>query len=138
MARAEKYFIGPQLLGDIRRVVGKVDAEPIGSSVTRIPTHLQEMQRPAGLKSCSWAAEWPYEETTTVRFSGTSATASAVNTILGVGPGKGWVARNGQAGWTLISFDMTNQPGYQDSEIQMFGHDQDGIARWYSIAECDT
>jgi hypothetical protein len=48
MARTEKYFLGPKLLSDIRRVVGRVDAEPIASEVTRIPTRLQDMPRRGG------------------------------------------------------------------------------------------
>lgn len=46
MARTQKFFIGPQLLGEIRRVVGRVEAEPIGSEISRIPTRLQDIQRP--------------------------------------------------------------------------------------------
>jgi hypothetical protein len=46
MARTQKFFIGPQLLGDIRRVVGRVEAEPIGSETSRVSTRLQDMQRP--------------------------------------------------------------------------------------------
>jgi hypothetical protein len=45
MARTQKYFIGPQLLGDIRRVVGRVEAQPYGSEVSRVETRLQDMQR---------------------------------------------------------------------------------------------
>jgi hypothetical protein len=48
MPRTEKYFIGPQLLGDIRRVVERVSAEPYGSEVARIPTRLQDMRRGGG------------------------------------------------------------------------------------------
>jgi len=48
MPRTEKYFIGPNLLGDIRRVVERVSAEPYGSEVTRIPTRLQDMRRGGG------------------------------------------------------------------------------------------
>jgi hypothetical protein len=46
MARTQKYFIGPQLLGDIRRVVGRVEAQPYGSAAAGVETRLQEMQRP--------------------------------------------------------------------------------------------
>jgi hypothetical protein len=48
MARTEKYFIGPALLSDIRRVVGRVDNEPIPSTITRIPTRLQDVPRGGG------------------------------------------------------------------------------------------
>jgi hypothetical protein len=48
MPRTEKYFIGPQLLGDIRRVIGRVEAEPIASEISRIPTRLQDMRRGGG------------------------------------------------------------------------------------------
>lgn len=48
MPRSEKYFIGPQLLGDIRRVVGRVEAEPYRVTGAESPVRLQDMPRPGG------------------------------------------------------------------------------------------
>jgi hypothetical protein len=93
----------------------------------------------AAVKFCSWTATWTYNGTAAITFaSGTAATATATNVILGVGPGDGWVARKGSAGWALVSFDMTKQPGYAGGEIQLLGHDASAVATWYSITECAT
>lgn len=93
-----------------------------------------------GIKFCSWTATWTYSQTAAITFaSGTAATATATNVILGVGPGDGWVARKGTSGWSLIGFDMTKQPGYAAGEIQLFGHSSSSaIAQWYSITTCAT
>ena len=48
MPRTEKYFIGPQLLGDIRQTVSRVSAMPQGSRIGKIPTRLQDMRPPGG------------------------------------------------------------------------------------------
>lgn len=92
----------------------------------------------AGIKFCSWTATWTYAETATVTFDTSSATATANNVFLGVGPGDGWVAKNGSAGWQLIGCDLTKQAGYAAGEIQLFGHDANAVANWYSITTCDT
>jgi hypothetical protein len=94
----------------------------------------------AGIKFCSWTGTWSYSSTATITFaSGTANTATATNVILGVGAGDGWVARKGSAGWQLIGFDMTQQPGYAAGEIQLFGHSSSSaIAQWYSITTCAT
>ena len=94
----------------------------------------------AGIKFCSWTATWSHSDTATITFDpATTQTATATNVILGVGPGDGWVARKGSAGWQLIGFDMTQQPGYAAGEIQLFGHSSSSaIAQWYSITTCAT
>lgn len=47
MPRSEKYFIGPQLLGDIRRAVGRVDSDSLGGGGGGgQQTQLQGMRRP--------------------------------------------------------------------------------------------
>lgn len=93
-----------------------------------------------GVRFCSWTATWTYSETATITFDpATSVTATATNVILGVGPGDGWVAKKGSAGWALIGFDMTKQPGYSSGSIQLFGHStESAVAQWYSITECAT
>jgi len=48
MPRNEKYFIGPQLLGDIRQTVNRVSAMPQGSRIGKIPTRLQDLPRGGG------------------------------------------------------------------------------------------
>jgi hypothetical protein len=91
------------------------------------------------VRFCSWTGTWGYNSTASITFaSGTAATATATNVILGVGPGDGWVARKGTAGWSLVAFDITKQPGYSGGEIQLFGHDASAVAYWYSITTCAT
>jgi hypothetical protein len=141
MPRTEKYFIGPQLLGDIRRVVGRVEAEPY--RVTGGPPRvlLQDMPRAAReeIRFCSWTSTWAHNGTAAITFaSDASATDTATNAIIGVGPGDGWVARSQTAGWSLVSFDMTKQPGYAGDGIQMFGHNASAVATWYSITTCTS
>ena len=94
----------------------------------------------SAVKFCSWIGTWSYNSTAAITFaSGTAATATATNVILSVGAGDGWVARKGSAGWALVSFDMTQQPGYAAGEIQLFGHSTDSaVAQWYSITTCAT
>ena len=82
MARTEKYFIGPKLLSDIRRVVGRVDAEPIASEITHIPTRLQDMSRGGGGKAfriCTFTGAWSIGTTKTVNFRGVTATPNTVS-----------------------------------------------------------
>jgi len=93
----------------------------------------------AAIKFCTWTGNWPHGDTATITFDpATSVTATAVNVVLGFGPGNGWVARKGTAGWHLIGADLTLQPAFSSTEIQLFGHDDDGIANWYSITTCAT
>lgn len=94
----------------------------------------------AKVRFCSWTATWSHSDTATITFDpATAQTATATNVILGVGPGDGWVAKKGSAGWQLIGFDMTEQPGYAADEIQLFGHSSSSaIAQWYSITTCAT
>ena len=92
-----------------------------------------------GVRFCTWTANWSHGETATIIFDpATNATATAVNVVLGFGPGDGWVAKKGTAGWQLIGADLTMQPAFSSTEIQLFGHDDNGIASWYSITTCAT
>jgi hypothetical protein len=80
VASIPKYFIGPQLLGDIRRVVGRVDDEPLGSQVTRIPTRLQDT-RDAGEKVFRmgrFTAVWNIDTSQTVTFRNITTTPNTV------------------------------------------------------------
>ena len=93
----------------------------------------------ASIKFCSWTATWTYAETATITFDTSNSTATANNVFLGVGPGDGWVAKKGSAGWQLIGCDLTKQLGYSGGDIQLFGHGTaSAIAQWYSITTCAT
>ena len=91
------------------------------------------------VKFCSWTVSWPHGDTATITFDpATNVTATAVNVVLGFGPGNGWVAKKGTAGWQLIGADLTLQPAFSSSEIQLFGHDDAGFAKWYDVFTCTT
>lgn len=92
-----------------------------------------------GVRFCTWTANWSYGGTAAITFDpATNVTATAVNVVLGFGPGDGWVAKKGTAGWHLIGADLTKQPGYLSGDIQLLGHGSNAIANWYSITECGT
>ena len=95
---------------------------------------------PLSLRRCSWSATWLHNATSTITFvTNTQATATATNVFLGAGPGNGWVAKSGTSGWSLVSVDLTTQPGYNGSEIQLFGHSTaSAVMQWYSISTCGT
>lgn len=91
------------------------------------------------IRFCSWTATWTHGTASTITFDpATNVTATATNVYLGVGPGNGWAARHGTAGWRLIGADLSMQPSYSSTEIQLLGHDDSGIANWYSITTCAT
>jgi hypothetical protein len=135
---ADRVTFTPGSAERIAKVVRIVEAG--NRDTAGLPTSPRLGGGSAGIKFCSWTATWTYNSTASITFtSGTAATATATNVILGVGPGDGWVARKGSAGWALVSFDMTKQPGYAAGEIQLFGHSSSSaIATWYSITTCAT
>lgn len=91
------------------------------------------------IRFCSWTATWSHGTTATITFDpATNVTATATNVYLGLGPGNGWAARHNTAGWRLIGADLTLQPSYSSTEIQLLGHNDSGIANWYSITTCAT
>ncbi len=140
MPRTEKYFVGPRLLGDIREVITRVNGIPDKSRGAELPVRLQDMQRPGGggIRYVSWAAEWQATQTATITFlPGTAQTATAVNVFAGVGPGEGWVARH-EGTWHLAVVNLTMQPSYVGTDIQLLGHSADGILEWYSVTQCGT
>lgn len=93
MPRTEKYFIGPQLLGDIRQTVSRVSAMPQGSRIGKIPTRLQDMPRGGGggggTRIVVFEGSWNKFAEKQVRFVGTTQTATAVNLFATVGQGCG-------------------------------------------------
>ncbi len=125
----------------IAKVVRTVEAGNRDGSILPVsPRFAGSLSGGSAVRFCSWTGTWGYNGINTIAFaSGPPATATAINVILGVGAGDGWVARRGSAGWSLVAFDMTKQPGYAPSEIQLFGHStSSGAAQWYSITNCST
>jgi hypothetical protein len=141
MASINKYFIGPSLLGDIRRTINRVDSETYRvNGGMRREVHQEMMQPPGGgasLRFVSWTQTWNATATATFTFKGGTQTATAVNAFAGVGPGDGWVARH-QGTWHLAVVNLTMQPSYTSGEIQLLGHGDDGILNWYSVTQCGS
>jgi|688.fasta_scaffold101985_2 hypothetical protein len=139
MPRSEKYFIGPQLLGDIRRVVGRVEAEPYRVNGVPQDVRLQDMQRRGGdaVRYVAWTATWPVTATATFTFQGGTQTATAVNRFAGVGPGDGWVVRH-EGAWHLAVANLSMQPSYSSGVTQLMGHNAAGILEWYSVTQCGS
>jgi hypothetical protein len=90
----------------------------------------------AGLRHVEWTAQWPAAETATFTFKSNNATATGVNVFAGVDAGSGWVARHSGT-WHLVVCNLTTQPNYESGDVQMLGHDDTGILRWYTTVECD-
>lgn len=122
----------------IAKVVRLVEAGSRDTSALPTSPRLDGGGNAAPVKFCSWSATWSYSSTATITFAPGGGTATANNVFLGVGPGDGWAARKGTAGWQLIGCDLTKQPGYAGGEIQLFGHDSSAVASWYSITTCAT
>jgi hypothetical protein len=139
MPRSEKYFIGPQLLGDIRRVVGRVESEPYRVNGVTQDVRLQDMPRRRGdaVRYVAWTATWPATATATFTFKGGDQTDTAVNSFAGVGPGDGWVVRH-EGTWHLAVVNLAMQPSYSTGVTQLMGHSAAGILEWYSVTQCGS
>ena len=83
MAKTEKYFIGPKLLGDIREVVTRVAGTPDRTSGVSLPVRLQELPRPGGggFRICTFNGGWPIGTEKTVTFRGVTATPNTVSAM---------------------------------------------------------
>jgi hypothetical protein len=110
---------------------GNRDAAPITFGV-----RLQEGCTSAGLRYVEWTDRWSAAATGTFTFQSNNATATGVNVVAGVDAGSGWVARHSGT-WHLVVCNLTTQPNYESSDVQMLGHDDEGILRWYTTVECD-
>lgn len=81
MPRAEKYFIGPELLGDIRRVVERIGAEPYRVTNIQQGPRLQDIPRRAargGFRICTFTGAWAIGTEKTVTFRGVTTTPNTV------------------------------------------------------------
>ena len=119
----------------IARVVRKVEAGDLDQQGFSF-----QVRDSAGKGCCprhvAWSTTWRAGETATITFSVGTATATAINVFAGVDAGSGWVARHSGT-WHLVVCNLTTQPNYASGDVQMLGHDDDGILRWYTTVECD-
>lgn len=113
---------------------GKRDTPGISQGV-----RLQPPAQASIIRFCSWTSTWHIDTTSVVTFMpNTAMTATATNIFLGVGPGEGWLAQKGTAGYQLIGAKLSLQPNYSSTEVQLFGHDSSAVAHWYSVTTCST
>jgi hypothetical protein len=89
------------------------------------------------LRHVEWTSQWAAAETATFTFKSNNATATGINVFAGVDEGSGWVAKHSGT-WHLVVCNLTTQPNYESSDVQMLGHDDDGILQWYSVTTCAT
>ena len=111
---AERYFIGPNLLGDIRRVVDRVDGKPEGRPATRVTrSPVVEGESAQVFRVGSATGSWNKAATKTVTWTPVgTGTAQVVATILfanitgDTATYSGAVARVG-ATWYLVAAGCT-------------------------------
>ncbi len=147
MPSTEKYFVGPQLLGDIRRAIGRIDGEPYRVTNTQQGPRLQDLPRPparGAFRLAMFTGTWSVDATHVVTFlNGATATATAVNHYFGVKASIGTACKVGLASegntWHLVFVDLTKQQGYDSAaeQGQLLGH-VSGALKWYDITSCGT
>jgi hypothetical protein len=121
----------------IARAVRKSEHGPREAAPFGFGVRLQDVGRSAGLRHVEWTGQWAAAETATFTFKSSNATATGVNVFAGVDAGSGWVARHSGT-WHLVVCNLTTQPNYASGDVQMLGHNDNGILRWYSITTCAT
>lgn len=120
----------------IARAVRIVEAGQRDAGPVNIDGRLQGYQS-KDVRLCSWTGSWAPLTVKDITFATAPAvTVTARNVFMGVGGGSGVVIRDRE--WCLVAVNMTAQAGYIDNEMQLFGHDESEIARWYSVYTCAT
>ena len=120
----------------IARAVRIVEAGGRDASPLDIGERLQDY-RPKTVRLCSWTGSWQALAVKQITFlTAPTVTVTAKNVFMGVDAGSGVVIKDRE--WCLVAVNMTTQPGYIDDEMQLFGHDESKIARWYSVYTCAT
>lgn len=109
MAKTEKYFVGPQLLGEIRQTITRVAGMPDRTSGVSLPVRLQELPRRGGgggLRIIAFTGGWSKMTSKTVAIDPTTVTMTATNIFASISSQncsrKGAVADIGGT-WYLIS-----------------------------------
>jgi hypothetical protein len=89
-----------------------------------------------GLRYVEWEGPWQVSDTNTITFKSNDSTATGINVFAGVDSGSGWVAKH-DGTWHLVVCNLATQPEYKADQVQMLGHDDSGILRWYTTVECE-
>jgi hypothetical protein len=168
MPRTEKYFIGPQLLGDIRRTVDRVDAGAYGEGATPTPPRLQDTMRRSGTilrRGTFTAASWSIGETAVVTILGETNTVSVTNycipvagetnatqtlnviygNILGTATAVEIQQPTSTCTNVIGGVDLTEISGFDAGAIQLLGHSAGDTnaatcvsLQWYSVTQCGS
>lgn len=106
MAKSERYFVGPQLLSEIRETITRVGGMPDRTSGLRVNAVSQDLQRHDSLiRIINYSGQWLKGTEKTVTIDPTTVTMTATNLFNTVWPNcsrKGAVARAGST-WYLIA-----------------------------------
>lgn len=167
MARTERYFIGPKLLGDIRETITRVAGMPDAPRGSAFPVRLQEINPLAGgnkWRACGWTGTWNLGETKQIvlyrpgEMFGSEKTTTALNTYIGwrlpetsatvaASGGYGMVYRENSV-WNLRQIEPTTIQGWNElfqassrpaySVLGAEYTDEGVYARWFSVTSCGT
>ena len=108
MAKTEKYFVGPQLLGEIRQTITRVAGMPDRTSGVSLPVVHQELPRQSAspFRMATFTGSWSINTVKTVTLQGSTTTLQAYNVFATIGVGCGFspvaIARDGTA-WYAIA-----------------------------------
>lgn len=164
---ADRYFIGPRFLGELRETVGRVRQMPTSSGVYRVPTALQDIPfwDTAGdiSRGTFTHSQWTIGGTMAVTIQGSTNTVQVtnyctpirgstnatqtLNVLYANVMGTVTAVEIQQPTCTLSigGIDLTTLPGFVPGDIQMLGHAAQNTAstacsglQWYSITQCAT
>jgi hypothetical protein len=165
MAKQERYFIGPSLLGDIREVITRVDAIASKTSGPAQPVRILDINNQAQfrLRRGTFTGTWNIGATAAVAIVGSTQTVAVtnyctpvkgqtnatqtLNVVYGSVMGTMTAVEIQQPTCTLSlgGLDLTELPNFDASAIQLLGHaasDTDSTAcfglQWFSVTQCST
>lgn len=111
MPRTQKYFLGPQLLADVRETINRVAAMPESTSGAKIPFIGESASIPTGgatLRYAQTVAEWGKGARQAVQILDSQSTATgetidAQNPFADVGDAKKVIIASVAGDWFLIA-----------------------------------
>lgn len=137
MAKTEKYFVGPTLLGEIRDTISRVAGTPDKTVLSQPPVRLQELHRQvSNVRACSWTGTWDMGELQQIELTGATQTALAMNSYFGWREhggviGSGVVVKHSGA-WHLHSIDLNTVQGITAIQTTAVG------AAAYGVLGCEV
>lgn len=163
MPRQEKYYLGPDLLGQIRKSIARTANDPIADNTFRVQTRYSDIERFADCwmaRGTFTATSWAIGDSVPVTLQGQTNTISVtnyttpvvrrdestdpLNVVFGDIMGTMTVVEVQQPTCTMSvgGLDLTALPGYDRDAVQLLGHaaDTESTAclglQWYSVTQC--